>query len=159
MLPNAGTADFAAWLFFRDCTMLSVAPLGASVLRSPVLPEITEGIASMPPDQGFRVMVRIISSMIAGVAVCAATRPPGHPVRRCATELVKVLPALGERPEDCRLEQLYQVAEEVGAQIWHLIAFQPDRKLKADLEALVSTICRPATQVSDRPAADVTEVG
>ncbi|OYX00360.1 MAG: hypothetical protein B7Z14_09265 [Bosea sp. 32-68-6] len=70
-----------------------------------------------------------------------------------------MLPALGERPEDCRLEQLYQVAEEVGAQIWHLIAFQADQKLKADLEALVSSICRPATQVSDRQAADVPEVG
>lgn len=139
--------------------MLSVAPLGTSVLRSPLLPEITEGITSMPPDQAFRVMVRIISSMIAGVALCAAKRPPGHPVRRCATELVKVLPALGERPEDCRLEQLYQVAEEVGAQIWHLIAFQPDRKLKGDLEALVSSICQPPTQVSDRPTAGIPEIG
>jgi len=139
--------------------MLSVAPLGTSVLRSPLLPAITEGVASMPPDQGFKVMLRIISSMIAGITLCAAVRAPGHPVRRCAQELVKVLPALGERPEDCRLEQLHQVAEEVGAQIWHLVAFQADRKLKAELEALVSSICRPATQVADRSEADVPEVG
>jgi hypothetical protein len=136
-----------------------VAALQNSVLRSPLLPAITEGVASMPPDQGFRVMLRIISSMIAGVALCAARRPHGHPVRRCAHELVKVLPALSERPEACQLEQLYQVAEEVGAQIWHLIAFQADRELKADLEGLVSSICRPADQVADRPEADVHNVG
>lgn len=129
------------------------------MLRSPLLPAITEGVASMPSDQGFRVMLRIISSMIAGVALCAARSPHGHPVRRCAHELVKVLPALSERPEACQLDQLYQVAEEVGAQIWHLIAFQADQELKADLESLVSSICRPAAQVFDSPKADVGKVG
>lgn len=119
----------------------------ATVLRSPLLPAISEGVAAMPPAEAFRVMLRIISAMIAGVALCAARRPAGHPVRESAQELVKVLPALGGRPEDCRLDQLLQLTEVVGAKIWRLAAFQSDREVKAYLEKLVASICQPADLV------------
>ena len=122
------------------------------MLRSPLLPVISQGIAAMPPGQGFAVILRLISSMIAGVALCAARWPDGHPVKRCAHELVKVLPTLAERPGECRLENLLQVAEEVGAQIWHLVAFQSDQALKVHLAELVSSVCQPVRLVQENTA-------
>lgn len=127
--------------------MASKSGTRASVLRSPLLPAISDGIAAMPPDQAFTVMLRVVTSMIAGVALRAARCPPGHPVGRCARELVKILPALGQDPESCQLEQLHQIAEEVGAQIWHLISFQSDLVLRADLEELVASVCQPAPRL------------
>lgn len=120
------------------------AEMNASVLRSPLLPVIRTGVAAMPPAEAFSVMLGIIAAMIAGVAFCAADRPNGHPVQETAQKLLEVLPALAERPQDCRLGQLFLIAEEVGAQIWRLAAFQADRELKAGLEELVIPICQPA---------------
>ncbi|WP_156323222.1 hypothetical protein [Bosea sp. AAP35] len=108
------------------------------------MPAISEGVAAMPPAEAFRAMLRIISAMIAGVALCAARRAAGHPVRESAQELVKVLPALGGRPEDCGLEQLIELTEVVGAKIWRLAAFQADQEVKAYLEKLVASVCQPA---------------
>jgi len=113
------------------------------------LPAISEGVAAMPPAEAFRVMLRIITGMIAGVALCAARRPAGHPVRESAQELVKVLPALGGSPEDCDLEQLIKQTEVVGAQIWRLAAFQADREVKVYLEKLVASVCQPAGLVQN----------
>ena len=97
----------------------------------------------MSPTQGLTVMLRLISAMIAGVALCAANRPDGHPVKSCAKELAEAFTDLAEQPGDFRLEHLMQLAEEVGARIWHLVAFLADKALRAKLTDLVSSVCQP----------------
>lgn len=97
----------------------------------------------MPPSEGLNVMLRLIMAMIGGVALCAAGRPVGHPLRSCAEELADELTNLSEQPEDFRLEHLTQLAEEVGARIWHVVAFQADKTLRGKLTDLVSMVCQP----------------
>jgi hypothetical protein len=101
----------------------------------------------MPPAEGLTVMLRLISAMIAGVALCAVGRPDGHPVKASAEELADALTNLSEKPGDFRLEHLTQLAEEVGARIWHLVIFQADGDLKANLTELVSSICVPPARI------------
>lgn len=92
-------------------------------------------------------MLRLISAMITGVALCAAGRPDGDPVNSCARELADVLDDLAEQPEDFSLEQLTQLAEEVGARIWHVVAFLADKFLRTKLTELVSSVFQPVELV------------
>ncbi|MDP3601773.1 MAG: hypothetical protein Q8R85_11480 [Bosea sp. (in: a-proteobacteria)] len=123
----------------------------ATMLRSPLLPAISEGLAAMPPADRLTIMVRLVSAMIVGVALCAARQPPGHPVRLCSQDITRAIPGLETRPGDCHIEHLVQLAEEIGARIWRLIAFQSDPSLRSDLSDLVSPLCRPAELVQVNP--------
>lgn len=118
-----------------------------SVLRSPLLPSISKGVAAMPPADGLTVMLRLISAMITGVALCAANRSDGHPIKSCANELAKSFIDLAEQLGEFHLENLMQLAEEVGTRIWHVVAFLADKNLRAKLEDLVSLVCQPVELV------------
>ncbi len=123
----------------------------ATMLRSPLLPAISEGLAAMPPADRLAMMVRLISAMIAGLALCAARHPPGHPVSLCSQDIVRTIPELGTRPVDGCIEHLVQMAEEIGASIWRLIAFLSDPSLRSDLSELVSPLCSPVGLVQINP--------
>ncbi len=123
----------------------------ATMLRSPLLPAISKGLAAMPPADRLIMVVRLISAMITGVALCAARQPPGHPVWLCSQDITRTIPELETRPGNCRIEHLVQLAEEIGARIWRLIAFQSDPSLRSDLSDLVSPLCRPAELVQVNP--------
>ncbi|WP_156640074.1 hypothetical protein [Bosea sp. PAMC 26642] len=114
-------------------------------MRSELLPEISGGLANMPHGDAFSLLVRLASAMLAGVILSSARRDPSHPVRRCADELTKL--GFAERVPNSSIEELVQLTQEVGAQIWRLIEFQSDPELRENLLRLVMPICLPAARL------------
>ncbi|MFC5423100.1 hypothetical protein ACFPOB_26480 [Bosea eneae] len=115
------------------------------MLSSPLLPTISHGLENMPQGEAFALLVRLVSAMIAGVVLSSMGCHLAHPVRRCAYELTKV--GLAERVSTHSVEELVQIVEEIGAQIWRLAEFQCDARLKSDLISLVAPVCQPATKI------------
>jgi len=51
-----------------------------TMLRSPLPPAVSQGVAAMPPSEGVTMMRQLIAAMISGDAICATGRLDGHPV-------------------------------------------------------------------------------
>lgn len=94
-------------------------------------------------------MVRLVTAMIAGVVLLGAGRDPSHPVQLAAAELMKI--NLVARVPNQSLEELVDLAEEIGTQIWRVADFQSDPDVRTALLSLVAEICQqPAKYVECR---------
>lgn len=115
-----------------------------TMTHSLFLPEIETSLRIMPQAEKFQFLVRLVSAMIAGVALAGHDRRPSHPVRLCSQELVLMMQGIAKVPAECSTDALKGLAEIVGARIWRLAYFQSDYELAKKLESLVSPIFTPA---------------
>jgi hypothetical protein len=118
--------------------------------KSPFLPEIENGLRNMPEGDVFAFMVRLVSAMIAGVALAGQGRHPSHPVHLCGKELVSLMQRLAESPTEYPTAALRQLAETVAARVWCLAYFQSDPDLIQKLESLVAPVFLPAPRLIGR---------
>lgn len=111
------------------------------------LPAIEDNLRAMPQEELFGFLLRLVSAMIAGVALAGHDRHPSHPVRLCSQELVQLMQRLAGSPTDRPTEELRRLAETVGTRIWRLAYFQSDEELTRRLESLVVPVFVPASRV------------
>lgn len=114
------------------------------------LPEVEDGLRKMPEAEIFSFMVRLVSAMIAGVALAGSDQHPSHPVRHSGKELVALMQRLAASPTDCPTAALRQLAETVAARVWHLAYFQSDPELTRKLVSLVAPVFSPAPRLVSR---------
>ena len=111
------------------------------------LPDIETNLRNMPQEERFGFLVRLVSAMIAGVALASHDLHPSHPARLCSKELVSLMQNLAGAPTEHPIEELRQLAETTGARIWRLTYFQSDGELTRKLESLVAPIFARASHV------------
>ena len=114
------------------------------------LPDIESNLRSMPQGERFGFLVRLVSAMIAGVALAGQGRHPSHPVHLCSKELVSLMQRLAESPTEYPTAALRQLAETVAARVWRLAYFQSDPDLIQKLESLVAPVFLPAPRLIGR---------
>lgn len=114
------------------------------------LPDIESNLRSMPQGERFGFLVRLVSAMIAGVALAGHDLHSSHPVRRCSKELVSLMQKLAGAPTEYPIEELRQLAETTGARIWRLTYFLSDDELTRKLESLVAPVFSPAPRLVGR---------
>lgn len=118
--------------------------------KSHFLPEIEAGLRNMPEGEAFAFMVRLVSAMIAGVALAGHDRHLSHPVHHCSKELVAQMQRLAGSPTECPTSALRQLAETVAARVWQLAYFQSDPELVQKLESLAAPVFAPAPRLVGR---------
>ena len=120
------------------------------MLQCQFRPEIENGMRNMQHGELFGFLVRLLSAMIAGVALAGHDQHPSHPVRLCSKELVLLMQRLADSPRECSTDVLNRLTETVGARIWCLMYFQSDDELAKKLETLVAPVFEPAPRFISR---------
>lgn len=114
------------------------------------LPEIEDGLRKMHEAEIFTFMVRLVSAMIAGVALAGSDQHPSHPVRHSGKEMVSMMQRLADSPTGLPIAALRQLAETVATRVWHLAYFQSDPELTRKLISLVAPVFSPAPRLVSR---------
>ncbi len=117
--------------------------------KSALLPHIHDGIARMGAEEAFSFVAQLSAAMIAGVALLFAGLNKSHPVRRCADELVAMMPHGEHKALRTTLADIIGLLEVAGTTIWRLEQFQPDGELRVNPLQLVEFVCQPAESAAE----------
>lgn len=117
--------------------------------RAPLLPDVADGLGSMPPGEALLVSLKLITSLVAGVSFLGFSLDRAHPVNRVAAEMTGWVSQSATGPEGAigSRDQIIALLERIGFQIWSLAAFQEDEQVRASLLELIEPVCQAPVEL------------